>query len=345
MSSNKIIVLSTLMLVAISDLFGQSQQVRADLIELGGVTPVRLLTGGGSDTVRLQFPSTSGELAAKPFTVSAPTGSVVRYAADPVPSGYTKCHGQNAYRSQYQALYSAIGTAFGAGDGATTFTLPDAGPIPSNGLVGWWPFNGNANDESGLGTNGVVTGATLTTDRFGVANSAYYYDGIDQIDMANYPQIVNAQGTISLWFKTAYVGKQGILFIETMPGNFNEHVAISWYEYVDRLEGDVKFNSGCKPGKGWTKAFSTLSYKDDKWHHAVQTWGDGAVKLYVDGELVGVQPSPLNNADVCANATMILTIGLGKIDDVAIYNRILTASERARLFGAESSRIMSIIKY
>ena len=34
--------------------------------------------------------------------------------------------------------------------------------VPSNGLVGWWPFNGNANDESGNGNNGVVNGATLT---------------------------------------------------------------------------------------------------------------------------------------------------------------------------------------
>jgi hypothetical protein len=36
--------------------------------------------------------------------------------------------------------------------------------VPSNGLVGWWPFNGNANDETGNGNNGTVNGATLTTD-------------------------------------------------------------------------------------------------------------------------------------------------------------------------------------
>ncbi len=39
--------------------------------------------------------------------------------------------------------------------------------VPTNGLVGYWPFNGNANDESGSGNNGTVNGATLTTDRFG----------------------------------------------------------------------------------------------------------------------------------------------------------------------------------
>ena len=37
--------------------------------------------------------------------------------------------------------------------------------VPSNGLVAWWPFSGNANDASGNGNNGTVNGATLTTDR------------------------------------------------------------------------------------------------------------------------------------------------------------------------------------
>jgi hypothetical protein len=47
--------------------------------------------------------------------------------------------------------------------------------VPANGLVGWWPFNGNANDESGNGNHGTVNGATLTADRFGNANMAYYF--------------------------------------------------------------------------------------------------------------------------------------------------------------------------
>jgi hypothetical protein len=44
--------------------------------------------------------------------------------------------------------------------------------VPSNGLVGWWPFNGNANDESSNANHGAVNGATLTTDRFGNPSSA-----------------------------------------------------------------------------------------------------------------------------------------------------------------------------
>ena len=51
--------------------------------------------------------------------------------------------------------------------------------VDTNGLVGWWPFDGDANDYSGNGNNGIVHGATLTTDRFGNARSAYDFDGLD----------------------------------------------------------------------------------------------------------------------------------------------------------------------
>jgi len=49
--------------------------------------------------------------------------------------------------------------------------------VPTNGLVGWWPFNGNANDESGVGNNGFTFGVntpTLQSDRFGNSNSSYH---------------------------------------------------------------------------------------------------------------------------------------------------------------------------
>ena len=56
--------------------------------------------------------------------------------------------------------------------------------VPTTGLVGWWPFNGNANDESGNGNNGAVVGATLTTDRFSSTNSAYSFNGVNnRIDL------------------------------------------------------------------------------------------------------------------------------------------------------------------
>ena len=52
---------------------------------------------------------------------------------------------------------------------------------PTNGLIGYWPFNGNANDVSGNAKNGTVTGATLTSDRFGSTNSAYNFSGVTPV--------------------------------------------------------------------------------------------------------------------------------------------------------------------
>ena len=76
--------------------------------------------------------------------------------------------------------------------------------VPTNGLLAYYPFNGNANDASINGYNGTVTGATLTTDRLGNANKAYSFDAVSSyIDavIATIPQN-NAPRTISGWFKT-----------------------------------------------------------------------------------------------------------------------------------------------
>ena len=71
--------------------------------------------------------------------------------------------------------------------------------VPKNGLVGWWPFNGNANDESGNGNHGTVNGATLSSDRNGELNRAYYYNGNSFISLMN--NFDQNNRTISVWFK------------------------------------------------------------------------------------------------------------------------------------------------
>lgn len=58
--------------------------------------------------------------------------------------------------------------------------------VPTIGLDGWWPFTGNANDQSGNNNNGTVNGATLTSDRFGNVGQAYVFDGInDNVSLNN----------------------------------------------------------------------------------------------------------------------------------------------------------------
>ena len=72
--------------------------------------------------------------------------------------------------------------------------------LPKNGLVGWWPFNGNANDESGNNNHGSIKRATLTTDRNGKVNSAYYFNNSSYISVKNIPSLNNTTNfSISVW--------------------------------------------------------------------------------------------------------------------------------------------------
>ena len=57
----------------------------------------------------------------------------------------------------------------------------DSQPVITDGLLAYWPFDGNANDASGNGVHGTVSGAVLTEDRCGNENSAYGFDGVDDL--------------------------------------------------------------------------------------------------------------------------------------------------------------------
>ncbi|MBK7751374.1 MAG: hypothetical protein IPI41_01865 [Flavobacteriales bacterium] len=80
--------------------------------------------------------------------------------------------------------------------------------VPTTGLLGWWPFNGNANDESGNGNNGTVNGAVLSPDRFGTPNSAFTLNGLDQNVDGNIAGISSmVSSTITAWVN--YTGNAG----------------------------------------------------------------------------------------------------------------------------------------
>ena len=79
----------------------------------------------------------------------------------------------------------------------------------ANGLAARYPFCGNANDESGNGNDGIVHGASLTSDRSGNTNSAYQFNGVsDSIMVADSPELNIRTGqsfSIALWLKVGYV--------------------------------------------------------------------------------------------------------------------------------------------
>ena len=55
-----------------------------------------------------------------------PTATIIPWSSSSVPSGYLECNGQAVSRSTYSALFAIVGTTYGAGDGSSTFALPDS---------------------------------------------------------------------------------------------------------------------------------------------------------------------------------------------------------------------------
>ena len=92
--------------------------------------------------------------------------------------------------------------------------------VPTDSLVGWWPFNGNANDESGNGYDGIIYGATLDTNRFGDVNSAYELDGLDDYIDCDQMPVLNAipELTLSVWVKAHMTNSYRRFIGKAIPG-------------------------------------------------------------------------------------------------------------------------------
>jgi hypothetical protein len=214
-------------------------------------------------------------------------------------------------------------------------SAPECPSLSSNlqqGLVGYWPFCGNANDESGNGNDGVVNGATLTEDRFGNANAAFNFDGNDWIEssaigMSN----GNNSATISGWFKRA----SNASGVEYIVGYGNPNI----------LQGSA-FSTGEYGSQGAFATFLGSSYDAisgvqlpiESWHQLTSIHNqDGQVSIYLDGQLsytAIVQTPDIQN--------MLTRIGRavwgseefwnGSLDDIAIWNRALTPEEVQELY-------------
>ena len=92
-----------------------------------------------------------------------------------------------------------------------TLLSPIATADISDGLIGYWPFNGNANDASGNGHDGTVYGANLTFDKSGEPNSAYLFDGNDYINIQDDPAFTLGDNdfTLATWVNMSSYGLDG----------------------------------------------------------------------------------------------------------------------------------------
>jgi hypothetical protein len=150
--------------------------------------------------------------------------------------------------------------------------------LPTNlqtGLVGYWPFCGNANDASGNGNNGTVNGATLTTDRFGNSNSAYSFDGNDWISATRAHQAVF---TASVWVQATNASCVKPIL------DANDK---SWELYSDCANGHLNFKLW--NGGTFTLYPTNIVLGTNTWYHVVAVYASSQVKIYVNGSLITTQ--------------------------------------------------------
>jgi hypothetical protein len=207
-------------------------------------------------------------------------------------------------------------------------------------LKGYWPFNGNANDESGNGNNGIViNGASLTNDRNGISNSAYNFDGIDDRIYINNNFFDNGWSsfTISGWYylnaqSNPNNGNSSHVIINTSP-----HNGFAWgMNFSSSNKYSIAVGTGT-PSTSWNVLFDARSNQNisiNNWKFISLIKNNNTYYLYIDGILDQTWTASttvqsylyklyLGGADPL-NSNEVIN---GKLDDFRIYNRVLSASE------------------
>ena len=283
------------------------------------------------------------------FTVTAtdPDGNTLTYSASNLPTGsefefdpdtdtqtfrWTPDYGQEG---NYYVLFSVTD------DGSPRLSDWETVRITVDVLspmVAYYPFNGNANDESGNGNDGQVNGATLTQDRYESPTSAYGFDGYnDSINVPDDSSLdIIRQISLSAWIfpteqKTQHIIRKGPEVNPPPP-----------YGLALSGTGDIVFD--LSPDSEFTQV-RKRGYDLYQWTFIVGTYDGTTMKLYVNGNL---ENSETISGNLNENGSSLL-IGTrlnlpadtfaGKLDDISVYNRALTEAEIEQLYDGDLYRL------
>lgn len=222
--------------------------------------------------------------------------------------------------------------------------------IPKDSLVGWWPFDGNANDLSGNNNHGDTFNLTPTADRNSKLNSAYLFNGV-----SSYIKIPKSQknGMTSNWTVTAWIYTNGFngvsqyqtLFSKRNDGIWAHSLALSYTggtsenEYVVAGRRDQAQNIDLK--------YSSDKFFKNKWIHLTTTCKNDTIRYYFDGKQIGnfqVFNIQVPNQDVDISIGRICACPSGhpewfngKIDDIGLWSRPLDSNEVKSIYFEKNS--------
>lgn len=223
--------------------------------------------------------------------------------------------------------------------------LSGKSPVPTNGLVGWWPFNGNANDESGNGNNGIPFNANLEKGRDESDKGSYKFNGINSY--ISLPKQINdgktlSEFTISVWIKK-FSSKPGIIWSKS---GFWKEIVLS-----SNASDITSFFYAYPSPQAYYGITDSKKLELNKWNFIVITQSDGILKIYINGELSKTNPgnSLVNwSQDTNGCSTGQNFIGMGRycevsnvepwdglLDELGFWNRALTADEISKIYKGE----------
>jgi len=224
------------------------------------------------------------------------------------------------------------------------------------GCVAHWKMNDNAAnkliaDSSPNGLNGISIADTNTMTVAGKINTALEFDGAVDYGRAAHNTLLNfgaGDFAISIWFKTTAAGQRCIAAKATAG-------LIGWYIGLHTTHADPYFLIG--DAAGFTECHVPNfpgNLRDGNWHHqVVNVDRDGIVTFIVDG--IVYPSSNISSRSGSINTSTDLAIGIyidwsttkfvGPMDDMRLYNRLLTIDEANLLYNAGAGTEKMAAKY
>ena len=216
-------------------------------------------------------------------------------------------------------------------------------PAQDPALLLYYPFNGNANDESGHGNNGTVSGAVLAPDRLGAPNRAYGFDGLyDHIQIPDIIPDTIATFTLSAWAKpTDITGIRKCVYLGARTGEAFLRIKNSRYSFGANLANGIL-----------AEVYSTPTATNNTFVHFVGVYRRGvSMEIWLNGVLSGQISIPFSRL-ISGYSTHDGSVGSyapawidwarlqgtlpwqGVIDQVRVYSRALGQNEILALYNS-----------
>jgi hypothetical protein len=248
---------------------------------------------------------------------------------------------QNQLQEVYAKVADAKPSSVSASSSSSSHqaTRPASAEIPADGLVAYYPFDGNADDKSGYGNHGIIHGPVLTADRFDRQDQAFYFNGQgDFIEIPDAGVLNPAQLSISVWAMIDPAASSDDIDIVSKDGEIYERQ----YLLTRSVKGHFRAHVGKADG-GFCWYDGTLFPAAQRWYHLVQTWDGKTLKLYVDGVAETATFSSVDRTGATVSSQPLRIGGgappgqkqlwfKGAIDDIRIYDRALVPTEVRALY-------------